>query len=208
MDVTPGPVVHTVRANGLEYDGIWRLGPDALALTGGSTAGPDVTVEFPYSAISEIRLSFAPTRFDWARYRCDLRLANGQTIAILSTHYASIGDFEDRAASYVPLVRGLIARVAAANPACRIRAGKRPLVYFAEHAFLLAMMLLLALVIGLVGGVGLSGLVLIKLGILAAYIPLMIVYTRKNWPRRLAPAAIPAMSCRNASSAGTPRSMR
>jgi hypothetical protein len=42
-----------------------------------------------------------------------------------------------------------------------------------------------------VGGLSLSELVLIKLGILATYIPLMILYTRKNWPRRFDPTAIP-----------------
>jgi hypothetical protein len=59
-----GPIVHTVRANLLESDGTWRLGPDVLVLTGGCAAGPEATVEFPYSAISEIRMSCTPTRFD------------------------------------------------------------------------------------------------------------------------------------------------
>ena len=46
-------------------------------------------------------------------------------------------------------------------------------------------------VIGAVGGASLSTLVLVKLGILVTYIPLMILYTRKNWPRSFDPAAIP-----------------
>jgi hypothetical protein len=53
------------------------------------------------------------------------------------------------------------------------------------------MLLLLILVLGTIGGLAFSTLVLIKLGLLAAYIPLMILYTRKNWPRRLDPKAIP-----------------
>ena len=100
-------------------------------------------------------------------------------------------DFEDRAATYVPLVRGLVARVAEANPACRFRSGKGPFVYWAEHIFLLLMVLLIVLVVFLVGGVAFSDLFLVKLGIVLGFIPLMIMYTRKNWPRRFDPAAIP-----------------
>ena len=54
------------------------------------------------------------------------------------------------------------------------------------------MLSVLVLVLGLVGGVALSNLVLVKLGIIASFIPVMIMYTRKNWPRRFDPAAIPA----------------
>jgi hypothetical protein len=117
-------------------------------------------------------------------------LSTGAAETIRSTHYRGFADFEDRSATYVPFVRGLAARVAAANPGCRFLAGKRPLVYWAEHIFLLAMILLLVLVLGLVGEVGLSTLVWIKLSIIVAFVPIMILYTRKNWPRRLDPAAI------------------
>lgn len=53
------------------------------------------------------------------------------------------------------------------------------------------MLLIVMLVLGTIGGLAFSTLVLIKLGLLAAYVPLMILYTRKNWPRRLDPKAIP-----------------
>jgi hypothetical protein len=48
-----------------------------------------------------------------------------------------------------------------------------------------------SVVLGVIGGAAFSDLVLVKLGIVAAFIPLMIMYTRKNWPRRFDPAAIP-----------------
>jgi hypothetical protein len=191
MNVTAAPITYIARANALEYEGTWRLTSDSLELKGGPTAGPDVVLHFPYAGMSELRLSFAPTRFDRRRYRCEVRMRSGQRVSIISTHFESVGNFEDRAATYVPFVRGLIARVAAANPACRFRSGKRPLFYLLEHAFLLAALVLLVFVIGLVGGAGLSQLVLVKLAILAFYIPVMILYTRKNWPRRFDPRNIP-----------------
>jgi hypothetical protein len=181
------PIVHKVRANAFEGEAIWRLGADALEREEAGK-GPRT---LPYASISELRLSYAPSRIDSARYRCDVTMKDGAAEVILSTHYAGIGDFESRAATYVPFVRALVARVAAANPAVQLRSGKRPLAYILEHAVLLAMLLLLALVLELVGGVGLTGMVLIKLMIVACYVPIAFLYMRKNWPRHFAANAVP-----------------
>jgi hypothetical protein len=188
MHASAPPLTYSVRANVFESEMTWRLGADALEVATGAGAVP---ARLPYKDFIEMRLSFAPTRFDFARYRCDLRVFGQVGTAILSTHYVGVGDFEDRAATYSPFVRGLVAKVAAANPACRFRAGKHPAKYVAEHAFLLAMVALLIFVIALVGGVGLSELVMVKLGILLFYVPVMILYTRKNWPRGFDPHNVP-----------------
>jgi hypothetical protein len=175
----------------LEYGAIWRLQPDALELHGGPTAGPDVVMRFPYRDIVGVRLSYAPSRVDHARYRCDLRMRSGQQVAILSTHYAGIADFEDRAATYGPLVRALIARVAAANPVAGFRSGSKPLAYWAEHLFLLAMVAFMVFALALTGFAPLSDSSWAKFAFIIASIPLLIAYTRKNWPRRFKPEAIP-----------------
>ena len=191
MDMLTDVITHRVRTSILEQETVWRLTPDALEREQVLKDGKSLTVRYPYQDIREIRLSFAPTRVDRLRYRCDFQLKNGVLVAILSTHYAGFADFEDRAATYTPLVRGLIERVAAANPACKFEAGKRPGTYWGEHIFLFLMVLLLVFVIGAVGGASLSTLVMVKLGIVVFYIPVMILYTRKNWPRSFEPSAIP-----------------
>ena len=145
--------------------------PDALELQGGPTAGPDVVLRFPYRDIVGVRLSYAPSRFDSARYRCDLRMRSGQRLAILSTHYAGIADFEDRAATYGPFVRALIARVAAANPSASYRSGKSPVTYWAEHLFLLAMVVLLVLVLSMAGFAYVSDSSWVKLAIVLVLHP-------------------------------------
>ena len=190
MNELAGPRSYVARANALEYEAIWRLQPDALELQGGPTAGPDVVLRFPYRDIAGVRLSYAPSRADHARYRCDLRMRSGQQIAILSTHYAGIADFEDRAATYAPFVRALIARVAAANPrrasvaaASRSPIGRAPLpagdgrlhgVRAVADRLRAAQRILLA-----------------KFAFILASIPLLIVYTRKNWPSRFKPDTTP-----------------
>jgi hypothetical protein len=191
MDMLTDVITHRVRTSILEQETVWRLTPDALEREQVLKDGKSLTVRYPYQDIREIRLSFAPTRVDRLRYRCDFQLKNGVLVAILSTHYAGFANFEDRAATYTPLVRGLIERVAAANPACKFEAGKRPGTYWGEHIFLFLMVLLLVLVIGAVGGASLSTLVMVKLGIVVFYIPVLILYTRKNWPRSFKPSAVP-----------------
>src|SRR5262245_10557039 len=84
----PAPPTYVARANVLEHEAIWRLTPDALELQGGPTASPDAVMRFPYRDIAGLRLSYAPSRVDSARYRCDLTMRSGGKIAILSTHYA------------------------------------------------------------------------------------------------------------------------
>jgi hypothetical protein len=185
------PPSYVARANALEYEAIWRLLPDALELQGGPTAGADVVLRFPYRDITGVRLSYAPSRFDHARYRCDLRMRWGQQIAILSTHYAGIADFEDRAATYGPFMRGLIARVGAANPAASFRSGKNPVAYALEHLFLFAMVVLLVFVLSTIGFAYVGETSWVKFFIITASIPLLIVYARKNWPGRFRPDAIP-----------------
>jgi hypothetical protein len=147
---------------------------------------------FPYASIVELRLCFDPTRFDDTRHRCDLRLADRRKASFYSTHFVSVAEFEDRAATYGPLVRALVAQVAAANPTCRFRAGKWSIVYWSEHVVLAAMVALLVFVLALVGGVAITDLFLAKLAVVVAFVPVMIAYTRKNRPRSFEPGAIPA----------------
>jgi hypothetical protein len=216
MTMSAQPIVHSARADMFQREATWRLGPDALEREGGEPAdapwwahllrfylriivpwavrGIEAggSARFPYASIVELRLCFDPTRADDTRHRCDVRLADRRRVSFYSTHFASVMNFEDRAATYVPLVRGLVARVAEANPGCRFRSGKRPVVYWTEHAVLLALFALLVFVLALVGGSAFSDLVLVKLGVIAGFIPVMIAYTRKNRPGRFDPAAIPA----------------
>ena len=191
MNELSGPPSYVARANALEYEAIWRLQPDALELQGGPTAGPDVVLRFPYRDIVGVRLSYAPSRFDHARYRCDVRMRSGQQVAILSTHYAGIADFQDRAATYGPFVRVLIARVAGANPSASFRSGKNPVTYLLEHLFLFVMVVLLVFVLSMVGFAYVGDTSWVRLFIIVATIPLLIAYTRKSWPSRFKPDAIP-----------------
>jgi hypothetical protein len=212
---TTAAFVHASRWSVFQREATWRLSGAVLERDGGEPANAGwfpramriflrillpwyvIPIEaggparFPCTDIVRLRLRFDPTRFDHERHRCEITMRDGTKASIWSTHYVSIGEFENRAATYTPLVRALVARVAAANPACDFRVGKKGLVFWAEFAFLFAMFTLLVFVLMAFGGYGLSGLVIVKLVIVIGFIPLLLRYMHKNRPGRFKPDAIP-----------------
>jgi hypothetical protein len=209
------PITHSARANIYQNEAHWRLAEDALERTGGEPARAPWWAKlarfylllivpwgleridrggearFPYGAVKQVRLSYEPTRIDDNRHRCQLKLTTGQKATIYSTHFTGVDSFEDRAATYAPLVQGLAARVAQANPACRFWAGKSRLVYWSQHIFLFAL-LLMVFVLGYLAGFNLSELAMAKLAVIIGFIPLMFLYARKNYPRQFIPPNIPS----------------
>jgi hypothetical protein len=178
--------VHRTRRSIFQSEAAWRLGEDALE----RVAEGRPAFRIPYAEIVELQLSYDPTRFETTRYRCDvLSQRNGRAL-IVSVSYLSPMNFENRGATYVPFMEALVARVAAANPACRFQAGKRLSTYIGEQLFLLAMLLLLVSVLYLTGA-PIAGIVAIKLALLAFFVPTMILYVRKNRPRTFDPSEIP-----------------
>lgn len=185
----PGDIValHRTRRSALEKEAAWILDSEGVERSAAGEGARRVS----YTDIAEIGLSYDPTRFETDRYRCDLVTKSRARELIVSVSYVSLGNFENRAATYVPFVRALALNTMKANRGCRFIAGKKPFVYFAEHGFLLAMLLLLVSVLYFTG-VPVAGVVAIKLGLVAVYVPIMLRYTNVNRPRRFDPENIPA----------------
>jgi hypothetical protein len=179
----PGTATHVVRANVFEAEITWWLGPEALH--------PGERNAIPYADIAELRLSFAPTRFDARRYRCKVRLRDGRTATISSSHYVAMARFEDRSRTYEPLVRDLVARATTTNPGVRLRAGRHPLTYFLEHSFLFAAILFAVAVFEAVDPAPPSWRSWLRVGIIASFLPLLILSTIRNRPRTFSASAIP-----------------
>ncbi len=215
MTFPVGPITHAARANIFQQEAVWRLTPDALEREGGERAkapwwarlmrgylmlfvpwaldriekgGP---ARFPYRSIKQLRLTFEPVQHDDARHKCEVRLANGERASIYSVHFNGANSFEDRAATYVPLVQGLVARIAAANRDCRFLSGKPALVYWLQIALILVLVLAFVAVLAFLTGFELSDLALAKLFVIIGFIPVMYLYVRKNKPQQFDPAAIP-----------------
>jgi hypothetical protein len=176
---------YRVRQHAFEQERLWRVGPDGLSWDGGDKKG-----HFPFSEIVSIRLSFTPTRFDFARYRCIVTRFNGWREAIVSTSYAGIGSFEDRAPAYARFVRSLVEHAAKANPAIRFEAGESHFRYWGSLALLTGAFALLALVIFSIG-FNPTWLIIVKLAVITFLFPICLKWMGKNRPRAFTPDAIP-----------------
>jgi KDO2-lipid IV(A) lauroyltransferase len=78
----------------------------------------------PYSAIRRVQIT--KFRYFGARtsyWRCVLQLAGGGKIKLQAAHVAGFRRIEDRSAAYIPFIKQLEARIAAANPASVIAGG-------------------------------------------------------------------------------------
>ena len=176
---------YRVRQNAFEQECLWRVGPQGLSWDGGAKKG-----HFPFSEITSIRLSFTPTRFDFARYRCIVKRFNGWEETIVSTSYAGIGSFEDRSSTYAAFVRRLIAEAASANPAIRFEAGESLFKYWGSIALMVGAFALLAVVI-LSIGFNSTWFIVVKLAVIAFLLPVALRWVAKNRPHSFPPGAIP-----------------
>lgn len=84
---------------------------------------------------------------------CELKTATGETLSFNSNHFVSLGNFEDRTATFRPFVAALAPAVASANPAARFVWGMPPLVWgsWALLMGLTALVALFGLAIGVAG---------------------------------------------------------
>lgn len=177
---------YRVRQHAFEPERVWRVGPDGFSWQVG-----DKTGKFSFGEIVSIRLSFTPTRFDFARYRCTVTRFNGWQENFTSTSYKGIGNFEDRAPAYSRFVRALVAEAARGNPAIRFEAGESPLKYWGNIGVLAGSLVLLALVLLMIG-FNATWIIIVKLGVIAFLIPVGLSWIAKNKPHPFPVDAIPA----------------
>lgn len=164
---------------------LWRAHSDRLEQI---AQDGTLMLTVPYRNVRKVRLAFAPGRLQTTRFLMDLR---GETSRLIITnmHFEGIGQFEDRTETFFPLVRQVVAGVAAANPAARFSAGEEPALYwvmFGLNVAAFSMLALLILYLPIVpGNVSLSAM--IKMGIVIFTLPLLLSWAVNARPRRFDP---------------------
>jgi hypothetical protein len=184
----PPDVVQTyaARRSTFEKTTVWRLHEAAMEI---ATEGTE-PIRLAYADILRMRLTYDPTRLSDVRHRCEVTARDGRRFRIVSATYVRLATFESQAAVYVPFVRSLAARIAAANPQAAFLTGKSPPVYYAEQAILAALVVILAVVLFTIG-LPLSDLLFVKLILIATLVPFAVKYAVRNRPGRFDPQAIP-----------------
>ncbi|MEP2774831.1 MAG: hypothetical protein ABJQ29_14730 [Luteolibacter sp.] len=185
---TPPPLgtVHSVRVSALESESTWRLDGDTLWMR--SQGQTDIPI--PLAHITTVRLSYEPSRMQTRRYRCRLYSALGLSAMIQNDSYKGFADFEDRSDSYNSLVRLLILRIASINPQCIFKSGTSQLSWWAQ-AIMIAVIFGILILVSILLYTAIGALVIIKLLIIALFIPTLIRWFMKNRPHAFDPKDIP-----------------
>ncbi len=144
----------------------------------------------PLAGLTEIRLRFFPTRFQRNRYECLLHWDHGRHLKICNQFFAGMADFKDQSGEYVRWVHELHRQSISANPNCHYFAGLSKLRYFINATFLVSIALLLIILMVLMAST-LPAIAIIKLIIVACYLPILVQWLRRNKPRTYDPTAIP-----------------
>ncbi|HEY6259148.1 MAG TPA: hypothetical protein VIY51_25505 [Xanthobacteraceae bacterium] len=137
--------VHAFRPSIMSGERSYRLGPNSLIWK-------DERQEdsIGYGEIAKVNINSMAPPFGQAQSRCVLHPRSGGKIVLSSGSYQRFGVIEDRAASYAPLVRELLTRIAVANPNAIFTAGQP------RELWWLWLVLLIASVLILLGGLALA----------------------------------------------------
>jgi hypothetical protein len=184
----PGPVAHyATRNDAFSRPVTWTLAGAELRCDDG--AGPPRVIA--PADLAEVRLEYAPTRAEPNRFRCRLGLRSGEAREFFNRTCAGVLDFRDTSAEYAAFVRALHAALARHAPVCRFVAGASPARYAASviatgFAALMVVVAALFLVFN-----GLAWLILLKLALMAIFLPNVFRWLARNRPCAYAPDAIP-----------------
>ncbi|MCC6406950.1 MAG: hypothetical protein IT453_07280 [Planctomycetes bacterium] len=164
----------------------WVL--DGASVVVESTEGAD---RFELADLVELRLLYAPTRAELARFECRLRTRDGRKWTFTSRTYRGLLDFAPTPVEYVGFVRALVTAAAARAPGCRFRAGARTGSFVFNLGCTVAALVLLVVAVLLFAAIGGGATVVIKLGLIVVLLPFAILWVKRNRPREFDPSAIP-----------------
>ena len=144
-----------------------------------------------YDGISEVHLTYTPTRFARNRYRARVAYRDGGMAELYNTHYEGIGDFPERNAEYAGFLTELHRRLARKGKDIRFTRGNSPAAYVGNWLLTIFIFAMLALAFVLLMAWGLVWIAVVKIAIILFFIPTLIRYMARAKPGTYDPLAIP-----------------
>lgn len=189
QEATPlDPGSYRVRNHAFVAERTYRLTEDALTW---QEDGKPLDGVF-YDKISEVRLAYAPTRVSRNRYRTQVIFREGGMAEFFNTTYVGLADLPEQNAQYIAFLTGLHEVLATKGKDVRYRQGNSMAAYVGNWLlmiFIAAMLVLAALLLFTWGG---TWMVVVKLAIIAFFIPTLIRYMKNAKPGDYDPRALPA----------------
>lgn len=191
--------VHRIRASVFAREAEWRVSNGRLfwkdvgdASKGGQASGECGVIAL--DQIASVRLTREPTR-GGERLFCRLRTRDGAAAFIASAHHSGVLRAEDRSASYRPLVRAMIAQIAANPGAGRspplFLTGATPLVWWSVVIGLALLLGAMGALFVLVGSEMFSMRLLVGVALVALGAPNLVRWLISNRPGAFDPADPP-----------------
>lgn len=186
MAPPPIRIDHRCRVSALDKETLWSLRSDALV------RGVDGMPEFSVSlkSITQIRLQYAPTRFQPFRYVCRLSDSRRECAAFQNEHFSGFASFEDRSGSYRELVLALIRRRAALGPGCRYLGGASLANWLLQSSIMMGSLVILAAALFYFWSAA-GWMTVVKLVIIGWMLPIGFRWVVKNKPGEFDPSAVP-----------------
>lgn len=173
-------ITYSKRENAFEKgQHVWSVEDDCLIWT--RPSGDSLTLL--WKDVGAVRAAFTPSRLKRWRHVFELTTRKGSRLLIDNGHFRAIGDFEDRSASFIPFVLACLDRVIAHAPDAKASVGESPGGYMAQLAFAGSMLALMTYVL-IVLPTPLGWLIIVKLLLIAAMIPLAIRWAIRSRPRK------------------------
>lgn len=156
----------------------WRVEDDALVCV-----KPDGgTLRHVWREVTALRVRFRPTTAKPWLHEFTLETARG-SVTVDNGHFAGLGNFEDRSASYTPFVRAAIGRVRTLAPQAQVQIGSPPVRYWTQLGFAAVSLFFVAVLILIFAPALWPLAVLVKLGVIAYGLLLLPKWIRRNRPR-------------------------
>lgn len=182
----PTRYTHTYHA--LRKARSYRLTDDALTW---EDEGEDGVKSLPYSGIKEVRLAYRPSRVQRNRYLAHIVPKSGKRIDISNSSFHGFGNFTEHNEEYAAFLRELHRRLAESGTDAVFHKGSSLLGYIGNLLLTGWIALMLVLAFFLLMATGIVWVAVIKLAIIAFFIPTLIRFIVRAKPKRYDPREIP-----------------
>ncbi len=177
---------YTQRLNLFKKERTWTVMPSALGWEEAAAQG-----SIAYSDIQAVEFKYAPSRFELRRVSLRIR-AQGSWQEITNVDFKGPLQSDRHSEAFLVFAAGFHRALAEQNSRVTYRAG-RTLVGYIAVVLVTVMLVLLALAgIALFASGVVSGVVALKLGLIAVFLPLLIKDLITNAPRSYEPNELPA----------------
>ncbi|MCB1479311.1 MAG: hypothetical protein KDJ62_10670 [Rhodobiaceae bacterium] len=166
----------------------YRLTGSALTWTDEGEAGMK---SLPYSQIKEVRLAYRPSRVQRNRYLAHIVPKSGKRIDISNSTFKGFGDFVEHNEEYSAFIRELHRRLVEMRTDATFHKGSSWLGYIGNMILTVWIAAMVVLAFFLLTLTGVLWIAVIKLAIIAFFIPTLIRFMLRSRPQTYDPREIP-----------------